>query len=112
VKFFVPGFECRLAAEHVWAEVRRWLAEMGLPTRPRRIRALACEIEGRDHFVAVGAEPPDDDEPVMVILEASNLDIFYVCTPSRGVLEDIPYPMWLDERWRVIDFDEEVVGHA
>jgi len=27
--------------------------------------------------------------------------------------DDIPYPMALDdERWGVIDFEEEVVGHA
>jgi len=57
----------------------------------------------------------------MVILEASNFDLFAacpepgrrICTPSRGMLDDIPYPMALDdERWRVIDFEEVVCGHA
>jgi hypothetical protein len=56
----------------------------------------------------------------MVILEASGLDLYAArpelgrrtCTPSRGMLGDIPYPMALDEHWRVIDFEEEVCGHA
>jgi hypothetical protein len=70
-------------------------------------------IAGKDHEVAVGGETPDGDDFVMVILEASNLDIFYVCTPTRGMVDDIPYPLALDdEGWRVIDFEEEVVGHA
>jgi hypothetical protein len=111
MRFFVPAFN-EADAERLWAGTRQWLSGLGLATTRRRIRALACAIEGRDHFVAVGGDPPDGDEPVLVILESSNLGIFYVCTPSRGVLDDIPYPMWLDERWRVIDFDEEVCGHA
>ncbi len=111
MKFFVPAFD-ESDAERIWAGTRHWLSELGLATTRRRIRALACGIAGNDHFVAVGSETPYDDEPVLVILESSDLGIFYVCTPSRGVLDDIPYPMWLDERWRVIDFDEEVVGHA
>ena len=60
-------------------------------------------------------------------LELSNLGIFEacpdckacpgegrgrMCTPTRGMVDDIPYPMQLDESWRVVDFDEEVVGHA
>lgn len=111
MKFFVPAFD-EPDAERVWAGTRQWLSELGLATTRRRIRALACEIAGKDHFVAVGCETPDSDEPVLVILESSDLGIFYICTPSRGVLDDIPYPMWLDESWRVIDFDEEVCGHA
>ena len=112
MKFFVPCAGDWAEAEQVWAAVRLWLSDLGLPTTRRRIRALACEIAGDDHEVAVGSETPYGDEPVLVIPESSNLGIFYVCTASRGVLEDIPYPMWLDERWRVIDFDKEVCGHA
>lgn len=51
-------------------------------------------------------------------LEASNVDIFVacpelsrrVCTPNRGVLQGPPLPLALHEDWRVVDFDEEVVG--
>lgn len=113
MKFFLPCARDEAEAERIWAAVRLYLAELGLPTTRRRIRALGMTIAGTDHEVAVGGDTPYSDEVVMVILEANNLDIFYVCTPSRGMLDDIPYPMALDdERWRVIDFEEEVVGHA
>lgn len=112
MKFFVPAFD-ETDAERVWAGTRHWLSGLGLSTTRRRIRALACRIAGKDHFVAVGDDVPFEDEDLaLIILESSNLGIFYVCTPSRGLLDDIPYPMGLDERWRVIDFDEEVAGWA
>lgn len=112
MKFFMPGFG-ESDAERVSAGTQQWLSELGLATTRRRIQALACEIDGRDHYIQVGGDLPyAEGDLVMIILESSNLGIFYVCTPSRGVLEDIPYPMCLDESWRVIEFDEEVVGHA
>ena len=49
---------------------------------------------------------------MIVILEASNTDLFYACTPWRGVLEGPPCLLGLSEDGRAIDFDEEVVGHA
>lgn len=112
MKFFVPGARDEAQTERIWAGVRRWLAQLGLATTRRRIRALAYEIDGKDHFLAVGGETPDGEDFAMVILESSDLDIYYVCTPTRGMLDDIPYPLALDERWRVIDFDEEVCGWA
>lgn len=111
MKFFVPYAHDRAQAEHVWAAVRLWLSDIGLPTTRRRIRGLALEIDGVDHKLAIGENTPDGDF-VMVILEASDLDLFYVCTPHRGVLKGPPLPLALHEDWRVIDFDEEVVGHA
>jgi hypothetical protein len=41
----------------------------------------------------------------MLIFEASNLDIFYVCTPWNGVLGGEPFPMALGERGRAINFE-------
>ena len=48
----------------------------------------------------------------MLILEASNLDVYYVCTPWNGVLGGEPFVLGLSERGRAIDFDEVVEGHA
>lgn len=112
MKFFVPSMD-ESQAEQVWAHARQWLSGLGLDTTRRRIWALACEIDGKDHFLTVGDDVPSgDDGPVLVILESRDSDLFYVCTPSRGIVDDIPYPMSLDEHWRVVDFEEEVVGHA
>jgi hypothetical protein len=113
MKFFLPCARDEDEAERIWAGVRMYLAGLGLPTTRRRIRALAMTIDGRDHYLAVGGETPDGEDFVMVLLEASNLDIYYVCTPTRGMFDDIPYAMALvDERWRVIDFEEQMCGHA
>jgi hypothetical protein len=111
MKFVVPYAEGRAEAEQVWAGVRLWLSELGLATTRRRIEALALRIGDRDHKLAVGRKTPDG-ELVMAILESSDLDLFYLCTPTRGVLDDNPHPLALDEGWRVIDFDEEAVGYA
>lgn len=111
MKFFVPCTADRLDAEQAWSAIRQWLADLGLATTGRRIQALVCGIDGVDHVLAVGRETPYGDMAA-VILESIDRDLFYVCTPGRGVLEDIPYPMRLDDKWRVIDFEEEVVGYA
>lgn len=47
---------------------------------------------------------------MQIILEASNVDVFYACTLTRGVLEGVPYALGLKEQGRVFDFNEEVVG--
>lgn len=113
MKFFVPWARDRAQAETVWAAVRMNLLDRGMPTTSRRVRALACKIDGRDHEVAVGADTPEAvDDPVLAIFEASNIDLFYACTFTQVALEQRPYALGLDERWRVIDFDEEVCGHA
>ncbi len=111
MKFFVPGASECLDPEWIWAATRAGLLDLGLPTTRRRIQALALGPRGK-HRLEVGGEIPDGGGPVFVILEASNVDVFYVCTPWRGVLEGPPYVLGLSEDGRAIDFDEEVAGHA
>lgn len=110
MKFFVPCADDAAQAEAAWAGVRAHLFDLGLPTTRRRIHALSLHPSLRQR-VEVGRDTPDG-EPVLIILEASNLDVFYVCTPYRGVLEGKPYVLGLNEHGRAIDFDEEVVGQA
>lgn len=105
MKFFMPLTDSDEDAEWIRETVRGELADLGMPTTDRRIWALLLHPECR-HLVEVGLNTPASDEPVMLILEASNVDVFYVCTPSRGVLEGVPYPLGLTERGRAIDFDE------
>jgi hypothetical protein len=104
MKFFVPRTRNREEAELVWIEVRAWLSEIGLPTTRRRVAALVCAIGGVDHVLAVDRETPGGDI-VAVILESSELDLVFVCTPRRGLGEGMPYPLALDEQWRVVDFE-------
>lgn len=89
MKFFVPYAEGG-EAEQVWAGVRLHLSDLGLPTTRRRIHALSVHHEELNHLLTVGMNAPYNDEPVLIVLEASNVDVFYVCTPSRGVLKGEP----------------------
>lgn len=111
MKFFVPYAADDGEAEQVWAAVRMALLGRGLATTRRRIHALQLAEDGDRHLLEVGMSTPDGDT-VHIILEAGDLDVFYVCTPSHGVLEGVPYVLGLDADNSAIDFDEEVVGHA
>lgn len=98
MKFFVPYAADDAHAEQIWSDAWADLFDLGLPTAKRRIY--------------VGREVPDDFGPAMLIFEASDLDVFYVCTPYNGVLGGEPFVLGLTERGRAIDFDEVVEGHA
>ena len=92
MKFFipVPG-----AATRRRSSGRRSASELdksGLATTRRRIHALACAIGDEDHLLAVGEDTPEADDPVLAIFEASDIDLYYVCTFGTVALEEPPYP--------------------
>lgn len=110
MKFFVPCTDSREDADACWFAIRDWLArELGLETTGRRISALVCAIDGVDHVTAVARETPYGDV-VVAILESEGLGLFYVCTYQHGVFEGGPYPLKLNEDWRVIEFEKDMEG--
>lgn len=107
MKFYLPGYKGnRDRAEYVWLQIRAWLAGLGFPTARRRIAALVHDIKGVDHFIAVDHEMPDGQVAV-AILQSDDPALFYVCTLDHGVLAGVPYPVRLDERWRVVEFEAD-----
>lgn len=112
MKFFVPYAADDEHAEAIWSDARADLLDLGLPTTSRRIWALSLDVTRPDWLLHIGREVPDDYGPAMVIFEASNVDVYYVCTPYNGILGGEPFPMGLTERGRAIDFDEVVEGNA
>ena len=112
MKFFVPFAVDDDHAEQIWSDSRSGLFDLGLPTTTRRIWALALDARRSDWLLHIGREVPDEYGPAMLILEASDLEIFYVCTPWNGVLGGEPFAMGLTRRGRAIDFDEMVQDHA
>ena len=106
MKFFVPYAADEAHAEAIWCEARSALFDIGLPTTRRRIWALSLDGRLSRWLLHVGREIPDGEGPAMIIFEASNLDVFYVCTPWRGVLGGEPHIFGLCEHGRAIDFDE------
>ena len=112
MKFFVPYAADEAHAEAIWAEARADLFDLGFPTTRRRIWALSLDVRRPGHLLHIGREVPDDYGPALIILEASNLNIFYVCTPFNGVLGGEPFPLGLSQYGRAIDFDQVVEGSA
>jgi hypothetical protein len=112
VKFFVPFAADDAHAEQIWRDSRSDLFELGLPTKKRRIWALSLDFRRPHWLLHIGREVPGEYGPAMIIFEASNLDVYNVCTPSNGVLGGEPYTIGLGERGRAIDFDEAVEGNA
>lgn len=110
MKFFVPLARTGDEAEYLWAGVRAVLEATGLPTTRRRIHALSLSPDC-ERMVEVGLDLPDDDGPVLAIFEAAGIDLFYVCTPERGI-EGPPWALGLSGQGEAIDFDEAPAGHC
>jgi hypothetical protein len=112
VKFFVPYAADDDHAEQIWSDARSDLFDLGLPTTKRRIWALSLDVSNPRHLLYIGREVPDEYGPAMIIFEASNVDVYYVCTPWNGVLGGEPFTLGLTNRGHAIDFEEVVEGNA
>jgi hypothetical protein len=112
VKFFVPYAADDAHAEQIWSDSRSDLFDLGFPTTKRRIWALSLDSSRPGWLLHIGREVPDDYGPAMLIFEATDREVYYVCTPWNGVLGGEPFPMTLSKRGRAIDFEEVVEGNA
>ena len=108
MRFYVPFAEDDEQAEIIWSGHRERLAGLGLPTTRRRIRGLSLDDRRPGWRLAIGDGTPDTGEPVLVILESSDLDLYYVFTPDHG-LRGEPYPIALPEHGSAIPFEETAI---
>ena len=46
-----------------------------------------------------------EGDPVLAIFEASDFDVYYVCTFGQVARERLPRAFGLDESWSVVDFE-------
>jgi hypothetical protein len=103
MRFLIPRAESRAEAGEIWGQLRETLFDIGLPTTRRQIQALALDRDGNWTFLEIGMDTPDEDV-VLAILEASNADLFYVCTPRQVVEGGPPHALGLAEGAPVVDF--------
>jgi hypothetical protein len=108
MNFYVPIFNDR--RELVRDYARELLRDtFGLAITRRRIRALVWEGGEEEHYIMVGGDFDDaerHDDPVLLILESRNSGLYYVYALNQLATDDIPHPMFLNEQWRVVEFDE------
>lgn len=115
MNFYIPFTKDPDMAESLWEHQRECLADCDLPTTDRRVRALVCEINGVDHYAAVGGDMPSvENDPILLILEATGDEagIYYVFTRATFLNEEFPISLSLNEHWRVVDFDGGACGWA
>ena len=112
--FFVPAATTEEQAEQLWQTTRSFLAAYGHRTTERRIFRLdfghkgesyIAEIGQPERRVTAGREMPTG-EPVLVILEGEGGGLFFVCTPNRGVLRDMPLLVGASSVSAITDFTE------
>jgi hypothetical protein len=109
MKFYVPFTDVDEPAEAIWSGLRERLLDVGLPTTRRRIHALSLDDRRPDWRLEIGDETPDTGEPVLVILESSDLDLYFVFTPDHGLFHGQPYPLALPEHGSAIGFEESAI---
>jgi len=105
MRFFVPYAAGPADAERFWAAMRARLAdEYGVPTTGRRIFALETDRGAVE--VGDGTPRHDHEDVVMAILECASIDrMYFVFTHVHDELEDPPFPLSLDDKWRIVKFD-------
>lgn len=89
--FFVPQTVSSDEAEEVYAAVRKFLADNGLPTADERYRRLSFSHEGKAYDLGVGERHAGLPEEVLLILRAESAQTYYVCTANRGTVRGAPY---------------------
>jgi hypothetical protein len=109
MRFHVPYTECVGQAEAIWTVLRERLLDSGLPTTRRRIRGLSLDDRRPGWRLEIGDLTPDTGEPVLVILESSDLDLYFIFTPDHGILDGEPYPVALPDHGSAIEFEETAI---
>jgi hypothetical protein len=88
MKFFIPVAKNKeVQQEEVYMQIRRHMAE-GLRPKfdSRRVYKLRYTHDGKEHYAEVGMPHSQNGEPVIAIFHESGRRLYYICTPSRGVL--------------------------
>jgi hypothetical protein len=109
MEFFIPYAKDAEQQTEVYEGIRKFVSEsMGADLSPRRIFSLTYRHEGKNYHAEVGQTHSLNGEPVIAILYEQMRDLYYVCTPNRGVLGDIPIlaGAWCVER--SVDFAKGV----
>jgi len=91
MKFFIPTVKDKAKEDQVYMRIKKLLKnELGAFTSERRIFKLAHRYKGKEYIAEVGKIHPLNREPVIAIIYEGNRKIYYICTPTRGVIRGMP----------------------
>ncbi|HEV3036473.1 MAG TPA: hypothetical protein VHA33_01550 [Candidatus Angelobacter sp.] len=107
MKFFVFAAKDAAQAEEVYEGIRKFNAEqMGATLSPRRIYSVSGVHDGKPFTATVGQEFERLREVVVAILLDTSRDLYFICTPNRGVIRGEPYLSGSHEIRNAEDFEE------
>ena len=102
MRFLVPEAKDDTQVQAVWEATKKFAEEnLKCQISERRIFGIAYHDHGEGYYAEVGRPDPRTGELVLVILESNP---YLICTPSRGVLRDIPILVGQDKVERILDF--------
>lgn len=109
MNFFIPGADesskdnCSIK---VWQTIKSFLADQGYKTTDRKIQSISYRHNSKDLVNIVGETDPSTGEPVFAIFEADSQQLFYCCTPNRGVFRGMPILIGNEgSKTRPVDFE-------
>jgi hypothetical protein len=107
MKFFVPAAKDAAQAEEVYEGIRKFNSEqMGATLSLRRIYRVVGVHDGKPFTATVGEPFERLREVVVVILLDTSRNVYFICTPNRGVLRGEPYLSGAHEIQGAEDFEE------
>lgn len=106
-EFFVPLAENRKHGEKVYSGIRKHVSEVmgGAVLSDKRIFRLQHTHTGNRYFAEVGETHALYRELVIAILYDESRDLYYVCTPNRGVVRGEPILVGADRVIDIVPFD-------
>ena len=105
MKFFIPKATDDEMRDHVWDACRKAaMATVGFKLTDKKIQSITTSHNGKVYKETVGAITPANGELVIAILECEQ--VYLVCTPSRGVIRDMPMMVGKHDAENVIEFTE------
>ena len=99
--FFIPHLKDTSQQETVYQNIRTFVSEQVGPLKDRRIQQISFSHDGQDFDLSVGQIHPEIGEDVVAIFEGH---IYYICTPTRGVVRGEPYLVGRSETHGTQDF--------
>jgi hypothetical protein len=108
MKFFIPGASDAAQTDRVYKATREFVSrETAAKLSDRRVYRIHGIHNGKEFRAQVGDSFERLQEHVVAILFDAGRNLYYVCTPNRGVIRGEPYLVGADEAGSIEDFEQD-----
>ena len=106
MEFFIPQVDDAEQQRSLYEGIRSFVSDkMGAHLSPRKLFSLTYRHDENAYHAEVGQPHALNGEPVLAILYERTRDLYYVCTPTRGVVRGMPILVGSGLVERSVDFD-------